>query len=150
MNNDTIGVDVSKDYLDAHRLADGAARRFANDRAGRKALIKWLAADAVDIASCSNRPAPIIARSNARWAIAGVPFAKVNPRQARRFAEADRQAGEDRSRRMRRCWRAWAPCSICRRAPASKRDHARTEGASSRSRGAGQGSHRRQEPRKGV
>ena len=25
MNNDTIGVDVSKDHLDAHRLADGAA-----------------------------------------------------------------------------------------------------------------------------
>ena len=24
MNDDTIGVDVSKDYLDAHRLADGA------------------------------------------------------------------------------------------------------------------------------
>ena len=29
MNNDTIGVDVSKDHLDAHRLADGASRRFA-------------------------------------------------------------------------------------------------------------------------
>ena len=24
MNNNTIGVDVSKDHLDAHRLADGA------------------------------------------------------------------------------------------------------------------------------
>ena len=28
MKNDTIGVDVSKDHLDAHRLADGATRRF--------------------------------------------------------------------------------------------------------------------------
>jgi hypothetical protein len=27
MKNDTIGVDVSKDHLDAHRLADGATRR---------------------------------------------------------------------------------------------------------------------------
>jgi hypothetical protein len=27
MKNDTIGVDVSKDHLDAHRLADGAIRR---------------------------------------------------------------------------------------------------------------------------
>ena len=43
MNNDTIGVDVSKDHFDAHRLADGAARRFGNDRRGHKALIKWLA-----------------------------------------------------------------------------------------------------------
>ena len=34
MNNDTIGVDVSKDHLDAHRLADGAARRFGSRRGG--------------------------------------------------------------------------------------------------------------------
>ena len=34
MNNDTIGVDVSKDHLDADRLADGATRRFANDKRG--------------------------------------------------------------------------------------------------------------------
>jgi hypothetical protein len=32
MRNDTIRVDVSKDHLDAHRLADGATRRFANDK----------------------------------------------------------------------------------------------------------------------
>ena len=32
MKHDTIGVDVSKDHLDAHRLADGATRRFANAR----------------------------------------------------------------------------------------------------------------------
>ena len=43
MNNDTVGVDVSKDHLDANRLADAAARRFANDRGGHKAFIKWLA-----------------------------------------------------------------------------------------------------------
>ena len=43
MNNDTIGVDVSKDHLDAHRLADGATRRFANTKGGHKALIKWVA-----------------------------------------------------------------------------------------------------------
>src|SRR5580700_5350204 len=43
MQNDTIGVDVSKDHLDAHRLADGASRRFANDKCGRKAFVKWFA-----------------------------------------------------------------------------------------------------------
>jgi transposase len=32
MKHDIIGVDVSKDHLDAHRLADDAARRFANDQ----------------------------------------------------------------------------------------------------------------------
>ena len=46
MQNDIIGVDVSKDHLDAHRLADGAGRGFANDRCGRKASVKWLAPSA--------------------------------------------------------------------------------------------------------
>lgn len=33
MTNDP-GVDISKDHLDAHRMRDGASRRFANDHAG--------------------------------------------------------------------------------------------------------------------
>ena len=40
MQNDTVGVNVSKNHLDAHRLADGASRRFANDKCGRKAFVK--------------------------------------------------------------------------------------------------------------
>ena len=44
-NGNTIGVDVSKDHLDAHRLADGrrhpAFRQLR--RGGHKALIKWVA-----------------------------------------------------------------------------------------------------------
>jgi len=43
MKNDTIGVDVSKDWIDAHRLADGASRRFANDKRGHQAFVKWRA-----------------------------------------------------------------------------------------------------------
>ena len=59
MKNDTVGVDVSKDHLDAYRLADGASRPFrrrrrewaqgASQMAGRKA---W------GNASSSSRPAP--------------------------------------------------------------------------------------------
>jgi transposase len=87
MNNDTIGVDVSKDHLDAHRLADGATRRFANDKRGHKALIKWLAE------TPANRvvfepTGPYHRAVERALGIAGVPFVKVNPRQARRFAEA--------------------------------------------------------------
>ena len=41
----TIGVDISKDYLDAHRRPEGSSRRFANSPAGFKALIKWIGAD---------------------------------------------------------------------------------------------------------
>ena len=74
MKNDTIGVDVSKDHLDAHRLADGATRRFANTKGGHKALIKWLTETPL-YRSCSNRPGPIIAPWNARWATAvQLPF----------------------------------------------------------------------------
>jgi transposase len=87
MNNDTIGVDVSKDHLDAHRLADGAARRFANDKRGHKALIKWLAE--TPLYRVVFEPTGPYHRAVERaLGIAGVPFVKVNPRQARRFAEA--------------------------------------------------------------
>jgi transposase len=87
MNNDTIGVDVSKDHLDAYRLADGAARRFANDKGGHKALIKWLTE--TPLYRVVFEPTGPYHRAVERaLGIAGVPFVKVNPRQARRFAEA--------------------------------------------------------------
>ena len=42
MTQHNIGVDVSKDTLDVHRLPDGASRRFTNDKTGHKALIAWI------------------------------------------------------------------------------------------------------------
>jgi transposase len=87
MNNDTIGVDVSKDHLDAERLADGATRRFANDKRGHGALIEWLAE------TPANRvvfepTGPYHRAIERAFSASGAPFVKVNPRQARRFAEA--------------------------------------------------------------
>ena len=87
MNNDTIGVDVSKDHLDAHRLADGASRRFANDKRGHGAFIKWLAETPTNRVVFEPTGPHHRAIERAMGA-AGVPFVKVNPRQARRFAEA--------------------------------------------------------------
>ena len=87
MKNDTIGVDVSKDHLDAHRLADGASRRFVNDTGGRKALLKWLAEKPVERV-VFEPTGPYHRAFESALGAAGVPFAKVNPRQARRFAEA--------------------------------------------------------------
>lgn len=87
MQNDTIGVDVSKDHLDAHRLADGASRRFANDKRGHKALIKWLAQTPVERV-VFEPTGPYHRELERALGAAGIPFAKVNPRQARRFAEA--------------------------------------------------------------
>jgi transposase len=87
MNNHTIGVDVSKDHLDAHRLADGATRRFANDKGGHEALIKWLAE--TPLKRVVFEPTGPYHRAVERaLGASGVPFVKVNPRQARRFAEA--------------------------------------------------------------
>ena len=87
MNPSTIGVDVSKDFLDAHRLADGDERRFANDKTGRKALIKWLSA--APVKRVVFEPTGPYHRAFERALDdAGLPIAKVNPRQARRFAEA--------------------------------------------------------------
>lgn len=45
MSNDNIGIDVSKDFLDAHRQRDGAAARFSNTPAGFRDLSTWLGGD---------------------------------------------------------------------------------------------------------
>jgi hypothetical protein len=113
MKSDTIGVDVSKDHLDAHRLADGAARRFANDKGGHKALIKWLAE------TPANRvvfepTGPYHRGVERALGASGVPFVKVNPGQAR--VSLRRRASWRRPIAwMRRCWLVWAHCWNWRR-----------------------------------
>lgn len=87
MNNDTIGIDVSKDHLDAHRLIDGASRRFANDRGGHKAFLKWRAQTPAERV-IFEPTGPYHRAFERALAVACVPCVKVNPRQARRFAEA--------------------------------------------------------------
>jgi transposase len=87
MTKDTIGVDVSKDRLDAHRLSDGASRRFANDKAGHKAFLRWRAETPVERV-VFEPTGPYHRAFERALGAADVPFAKVNPRQARRFAEA--------------------------------------------------------------
>ena len=41
----TVGIDVSKTRLDAHRLPDGAAAEFDNTTAGFRRLIAWSGED---------------------------------------------------------------------------------------------------------
>ena len=45
MTNDSIGIDISKDFFDAHRLSDGGTACFPNAPAGFRALSKWLGED---------------------------------------------------------------------------------------------------------
>lgn len=86
MQKNTIGVDISKDKFDVHRLPDGAVRQFSNSKAGHRAFIKWvgLAADRIVFEPTG----PYHRAFEGTCAKAGLPLCKVNPKQARRFAEA--------------------------------------------------------------
>jgi transposase len=87
MTSSTIGIDISKDFLDAHRLPDGEARRFENSKAGHKMLIRWLSDTPVE-RIVYEPTGPYHRCFEQALAKVGLALAKVNPRQARRFAEA--------------------------------------------------------------
>jgi hypothetical protein len=44
MIEDAIGIDGSKDGLDAHRLSSGEISRVTDDAGGHAALIRWIGA----------------------------------------------------------------------------------------------------------
>lgn len=84
--NDSIGIDVSKDHLDAHRLSDGQAMQVANSKAGFEKLRRWIG---------NTPPARVVYEATGAYhgafekTFAGtLPLVKVNPLQARRFAQA--------------------------------------------------------------
>ena len=37
-----IGIDISKETLDAYRTDDGAYSQFQNNNKGRRALLRWI------------------------------------------------------------------------------------------------------------
>ncbi|MHA6721190.1 IS110 family transposase [Sphingomonas sp. RS6] len=82
-----VGVDISKATLDVHLPPAGTARQFINDARGIKALLEWLATH--DVARIVFEPTgPYHHTFERRAGAAGLPLAKVNPMQARRFAQA--------------------------------------------------------------
>ena len=86
MTEHTIGVDISKSHLDVFRLEDGAAQRYENAAAGFRALAKWLGK--APVARIVFEPTGPYHKAF-EAALAGTfPLIKVNPLQARRFAEA--------------------------------------------------------------
>lgn len=87
MTLSTIGVDISKQFLDIYRLPDGEARRFENTKAGHKSLIRWLSDTPVE-RIVYEPTGPYHRQFELAMTTAGMPLVKVNPRQARRFAEA--------------------------------------------------------------
>lgn len=111
---DIIGIDISKDRLDAFRLSDRQHNSFGNDKAGFKALLKWIGS-AEGLRIVYEPTGPYHRGMEEALAKAGQALVKVNPRQARRFAEATgTQAKTDRW--MRCCWHGWGWRSTCRRA----------------------------------
>jgi transposase len=63
----------------------GASRRFANTKGGHKALIEWLAQTPL-YRVVFEPTGPYHGAFERALGASGVPFVKVNPRQARRFA----------------------------------------------------------------
>lgn len=86
MTEHTIGIDISKSHLDAFRLEDRAAERFENSPHGLRALIKWLGA--TPLKCIVYEPTGPYHRAFEKALSGKVPLVKVNPLQARRFAEA--------------------------------------------------------------
>lgn len=85
-----IGIDISKDHLDAHALPSGMERRFANSPAGIRALLNW--AHSVQTVRVLFEATGAYHRLlEGQLVTAGLAGIKVNPLQARRFAEATGQ-----------------------------------------------------------
>ena len=83
----TIGIDISKDTLDAWRLPDNQHIQITNDKAGHRSLVRWIGKQDVPLVVFEATGA--YHRSlEATFVASDTAFAKVNPRQARRFAEA--------------------------------------------------------------
>jgi transposase len=86
MTETTIGIDVSKATLDVHRLSDGAVAQFSNDELGFRSLKAWL--KGYGIARIVYEPTGPYHRDFEVAFEADFPLVKVNPLQARRFAQS--------------------------------------------------------------
>ena len=83
----TLGVDIAKATLDVYLHPEAAAQQFANTQAGIAALLAWLQPYA--ISRVVLEPTGAYHRLFERQVgSTGLPMVKVNPLQARRFAEA--------------------------------------------------------------
>lgn len=85
--NPTIGIDIGKDTLVIYRHPDKATLEVTNDKAGLSAFLRWLGAPG-PVRVVFEPTGPYHRLLEKTLAAAGVAMIKVNPRQARRFAEA--------------------------------------------------------------
>ena len=85
MTEHSIGVDISKSHLDVFDSALGAAR-FENSPSGFRTFEKWLGKST--ITRVVYEPTGPYHRGFEEWFCDKLPLVKVNPLQARRFAQA--------------------------------------------------------------
>lgn len=86
MKDHTIGVDISKSHLDVFDAERDAVKRFENSASGFRAFKKWLGK--ASIARVVYEPTGPYHRNFEERFCDKFPLVKVNPLQARRFAEA--------------------------------------------------------------
>jgi transposase len=85
MPRTVIGCDLSRAFLDVHVFPEARSARIDNSAGAISAWLKTLAPDTlVVLEATSGCDGPLMAALAAR----GIPFARVNPRQAREFARA--------------------------------------------------------------
>lgn len=87
MAKDTIGIDVSKDRLDAFWHSRNEARSLANTTEGYAQLCVWIG-KIKDVLVVFEATGAYHRGLERHLSLAGLPFIKVNPKQARRFAQA--------------------------------------------------------------
>ena len=82
----TIGIDISKDWLDVFAAPEGRASRFSNDPTGLRKLIAWIGSEVERIAHEPTGPF----HRNFEDALlkAGLPLYAINPFQVRSFARS--------------------------------------------------------------
>ena len=84
--NDTIGIDISKDTLDTYWLSKRKHKQFPNNKAGLRSLIHW--AQQAEVSLVVFEATGVYHRLlETSLAAHEFSFTRVNPRQARRFAE---------------------------------------------------------------
>ncbi len=88
--NDAIGIDIAKDTLDAYWLSKRKFKQFSNNIAGLRALIIWIRRSEASLI-VFEETGVYHRLLQTGLATHSIPFARVNPRQARRFAEGTGQ-----------------------------------------------------------
>lgn len=87
MAKDTIGIDVSKDRLDAFWHSQAEACCLPNNPEGFRQLCDWLGTQE-DVLIVFEETGAYHRGLERHLGLTGQPFIKVNPKQARRFAQA--------------------------------------------------------------